>query len=316
MYKKIFTLYTLHFTLYTLFIGCAPRTIVMQRQAITVEETERVKRELVGPKRRIGVVEFENKTAYGARRLGTSASDVLVTELVKSERFIVVEREKLSKVMDEQKLGQTGLIDPHTAASVGRILGLNAIVIGSISQFGVKTGGADYLITQSREQVAESVVDIRLIDVDTGQILYADSGKGVAKRRTGSILGLGTRAGYDETLEGESLRAAIVKFVGNIISQVNRKPWSCRIADIDRDTIYLNAGLASGLKVGTRLRVYQLGREIRDPTTGLVIGNVENEVGDIEVQRHFGEDGSIAKIITKVPGSTLAKNDLCRLIDK
>ncbi|MBU2567515.1 MAG: CsgG/HfaB family protein [Elusimicrobia bacterium] len=290
--------------------GCAPSSTVRMQQAVSVRETQKVEAKMTGPKRRIGVVDFENKTAYGAQRLGTSASDILITELVKSEKFIVVERDKLNKIMEEQKLGQSGIVDSVTAVQVGKILGLNAMVTGSISQFGVKTGGADYLLTQSKQQVAECTVDIRVVDVETGQILYADAGKGVAKRGTGQVLGLGTRAGYDETLEGESLRAAIAKFTENIIWQVNKKPWSCRVAEVDKATIYLNAGLASGLNVGEKLKVYHLGREIKDPTTGLVLGNIEDEIADIEVVRHFGEDGSIAKIIKGTPPS---KNDICRL---
>ena len=63
--------------------------------------------------------EFENKTTYGAR-LGESATDILITELVKTNRFIVVERDKMDKLLEEQKLGLTGVIDPNTAAKAGK----------------------------------------------------------------------------------------------------------------------------------------------------------------------------------------------------
>jgi curli biogenesis system outer membrane secretion channel CsgG len=290
--------------------SCAPRTTVQRKQVMSVDVTEKVKSEMTGPRRRVGVIDFENKTAYGQRRLGNSASDILVTELVKSGKFVVVEREKMEKLLEEQKLGATGMLDAATAAKIGKILGLNAIVTGAVSQFGVKTGGSEYLLAQSKRHTAECTVDVRVIDVETGQILYADSGRGKATSATGSILGLGTSGGYDETLEGESLRAAIVQIVDNIMSQVNGKPWSCRIADVDKNTVYLNAGQMSGLRVGTELRVFHLGREITDPTTGLVIGNVEDETAQIKVGRYFGEDGSVAEIIN---GSAPSKNDVCRL---
>ncbi|MEW6041699.1 MAG: CsgG/HfaB family protein, partial [Elusimicrobiota bacterium] len=290
--------------------SCAPATTVKRKQAMSVDVTEKVKSDITGPRRRIGVVEFENKTSYGQRRLGTGASDVLVTELVKSDKFIVVEREKMQKLIDEQKLGTTGIVDAATAAKIGRILGLNAVVIGAVSQFGVKTGGSDYLLTQSKRQTAECTVDVRVVDVETAQILLADSGKGVASSKTGSVLGLGTSGGYDETLEGDALRAAIVQLVDNIISQVNTKPWSCRVADVDKNNVYLNAGQRSGLKEGAKLKVFHLGREITDPSTGLVIGNVEDEIATIEVKRYFAEDGSIAEL---VEGTAPSKNDICRI---
>ena len=69
--------------------ACAPSKTVKQQQATSVNETELVASKYTGPKRRIGVVEFENKSAYGQGRLGGAASDILVTELVKSGKFIV-----------------------------------------------------------------------------------------------------------------------------------------------------------------------------------------------------------------------------------
>lgn len=278
----------------------------------TVQETKKVVSKYTGPKRRIGVVDFENKTAYGQARLGTAASDILLTELAKTGKFIVVERDKMGKLMEEQKLGMSGAIDPNTAAQVGRILGLNAIVTGSVSQFGVKTEGSEYLLAQSKRQVAEATVDIRVVDTETGQILHADSGKGVVKKTASSVLGLGTRTGYDETLEGEALRAAVVKFVDNIISQVNKKPWSCRVADVVGQDVYLNAGQQSGLEDGMKLSCFHLGREIKDPTTGLVIGFAEEPMGTLKIERFFGEDGSVGRMA----GASLpSPKDLCRFIE-
>src|SRR6185295_6975736 len=111
--------------------GCAASQKTTMQQAVSSNVTQHAESQYTGPKRRVGIVDFENKTAYGTR-LGSSASDILVTELVKSGKFIVVERDKMAKLMEEQKLGMTGAIDPKTAASVGKIMGLNAIVTGSI----------------------------------------------------------------------------------------------------------------------------------------------------------------------------------------
>jgi len=290
----------------TLITGCSPSTTVKQKQAMTIDKNTT----LAGLKRRIGVVDFQNKTTYGANRLGTSASDILITELAKSNRFIVVERDKLEHLMAEQKLGLSGAVDPNTAAKMGKILGLNAIVTGAISQFGEQTEGSEYLITQSKNQVVKCTVDIRVVDVETGQVLYADSGAGLARKHTGGVLGLGTRAGYDETLEGEALRAAIVKFVNNIIDQVSKKPWSCRVADVDGQSVYLNAGHDSGLPIGQKLTAYHIGRPIKDPASGLVIGNTEEKVGELKVVRYFGDDGSVAEVSG---GSSPAANDISRV---
>ncbi len=275
-----------------------------------MDVTEKVKSAYTGPRRRIGVVAFENKAPYAQARIGNTATDILITELVKSGKFIVVERDKMDKLLEEQKLGQSGAVDANTAAKVGKILGLNAIVTGSISQFGLKKEGKDFIISQSKQQIVECTVDIRVVDVETGQILLADSGKGVAQKNSGKFLGMGNQSKYDETLEGEALRAAIVKFVDNIISQVNKKPWSCRVAAVSNGTIYLNAGLESGLQVGQKLKVFYQGANIVDPTTGLVLGQEEKEIGTIKIASFFGENGSVANVVN---GSMPEPKALCRL---
>jgi curli biogenesis system outer membrane secretion channel CsgG len=290
----------------TLVGGCTPSTKVKQQDTMTIDKPKG----MASLKRRVGVVDFENKTKYGEARLGTSASDVLITELVKSGKFIVVERGKLSTIMSEQKLGMSGAIDATTAAKVGRILGLNAIVTGAVTQFGSQTEGSEYLIAQSKRQVVKATVDIRVVDAETGQILYADSGSGLGVKKTGGVLGLGTRAGYDESLEQEALRAAIVKFVNNIVDQIEKKPWSCRVADAEGQNVYLNAGSDSGLPIGTTLAAYRIGREIKDPSTGLAIGNTEDKIGEIKVTRYFGDDGSVAEL---QKGTLPGKGDIARL---
>lgn len=293
--------------------GCAPSKSVRTQQTMSVSETEKVVSKFTGPKRRIGVVEFENKSAYGQGRLGGAASDILVTELVKSGKFIVVERDRMGKIMEEQKLQTQGLIDSQTAVQIGQIMGLEAIVVGSVSQFGVKKEGSDYLITQSKRQVAEVAVDLRLIDVQSGQVILADSGKGRAKTTKASFLGMGTKGGYDETLEGEALRAALVQFVENAASQLNKKAWSCMVADASGDELYLNAGQDSGLETGVKLDCYRQGAEIRDPRSNQVIGHREEYLGRAEVERYCGEGGDCAVArMGKANGSAKAK-DICRL---
>ncbi len=295
--------------------ACAPRTKSYRKQAPSANVTKRYESKYVGPKRRIGVVEFENKTAYGSR-LGSAASDILVTELAKTGRFVVVERDKLNKILGEQKLQASGAIDPRTAGEVGKILGLNAIVTGAVSQFGVKKEGSEYVIVQSKRQVAEAVVDIRLVDAETGQVIFADSGTGVAKNKKGSVLGLGGRGGYDETIEGKALREAIVQFTENIVSQVSKRPWSCRIAGAKGDSVYLNAGPNMGIEKGAELKCFSLGKQIMDPTTGLVLGHEEEEIGTVRVTGPLGTsgEGSIARMI-KMVGRTPQAKDICRMAD-
>lgn len=294
--------------------ACAPKASVKRQQAMTATETERVESKYTGPKRRIAVVDFENKTAYGQNRLGSAATDVLITELAKTGKFVVVEREKLNRVLEEQKFQSSGAVDPRTVVKIGKILGVNAIVTGVISQFGEKTQGSDYLIVQSKKQIAETTIDVRVVDTETGQVLYADSGKGTGKSTLRNVLGMGGRGGYDETLAGDTLRAAIVQFTDNIVSQVNKKPWSCRIAAVKSGVLYLNAGPTMGVERGMELDCFHLGAEVLDPTTGLVLGNEEVSLGRAVIEGPLGDsgEGSIARL-TRASGPAPTAKDICRL---
>ena len=293
--------------------GCAAGLGVKMKQDVSANVTKKVDSKYTGPKRRVGVVDFENKTAYGQQRLGPqSASDILISELVKTGKFIVVERDKMNKLMEEQKLGLTGAIDARTAAQMGKILGLNAIVTGAISNFGTRTTGSDYLLAQSKRQEATCTVDVRVVDAETGQILYADSGKGVSKVSSGGFLGMGTKGGYAESIEGDALRAAVSELIVNITSQINKKPWSSRIAQVANGKVYLSAGTESGLEVGQKLKVFSQGAEIRDPDSGLVLGREEEETGEMEVINHAGDKLSVGKVIK---GRTPSKGDICRLVE-
>lgn len=265
-----------------------------------------------GFKYRIAVVDFEDKTKYGQARLGSAISDILTTELAKSDIFIIVEREKLQRVFEEQKLQQSGLIQDESVVALGQILGLNALITGSVSQFGMKVEGENALFVQTKRQIAEAVVDIRVIDAQTGKVLYADSGKGTAKKESGSFLGMGSSAGYDETLGGKALREAILKFVNNIVLKISNERWFCTIAELEGNNIYLDAGIESGLEIGTCLEVYHTGKEVRS-ASGELIGKIEEKIGTIKIVKYFGNNGSIAEIES---GSISYKGDICRIAEK
>ena len=258
-----------------------------------------------GPKRRIAVVAFDNKTPYGQRELGNSASDILVTELQKTNQFILIEREKVQQILDEQRFQASDLVEPMTVAKVGRLLGASAIVTGAVTQFGQKEEGVEAIVYQRRTQIAECTVDLRIVDVATGEILVADSGRGEAEQTVQGTLGLGGRSSYDSTLAGEALRAAIFKFSKNVVDRMQRVPWSARVAEVDAGKVYLDAGMKTQVPLGAELEVLRPGKEIISPTTGKSMGQTTTEVGRVKVLEYFGDDGSVAQIVS---GDVAAKD--------
>ena len=163
-------------------------------------------------------MEFEDKSGYGKGRIGTAASDVLTTYLVESNQFQVIERQQMAKLLEEQKFQQSGAVDVKSAVQVGKLLGVEYMAYGAVTNFGMRTEATNAIFFQQKELIAESQVDVRLINVQTGVIMFAKHGRGKATREVRGSLGLGGRMSYDETLAGDSLRAAIVKMMDNLIA--------------------------------------------------------------------------------------------------
>jgi len=267
-----------------------------------------------GPKKRVAISKFVNKTAYGKGRLGTSASDKLSTHLVKSNAFIVIEREELGKVMGEQALGMSGAVSSTTAAKAGNLLGAQALIVGSISEFGYTKTGQDAGIFKSKKQTVRAVVDIRAIDTTTGMIVFAEQGIGEVDKETSQFLGFGSKSGYDETLNGKALNAAIVKVMSNLVTNLDKMEWSGKIAKVsDNGNVIINAGTKTGLTIGDVLNVSSLGEMIIDPDTGVAMGREPgNPKGKLEVASFFGADGALCKV---KEGMGFERGDQVKLAD-
>src|SRR3990170_165021 len=157
-----------------------------------------------------------------------------MTELSKSGLFILVSRgQDLDLVLDEQDLAKSDMVKAGTGAKGGEVLGLSAIVTGAVSQFGVKQKSATYLVGASKVQTAEATVDVRVIDASSGRVIFAESGTGIHEESSTQVLGIGGSKGYDETMEGKALRAAISKFLDNLIARMETIEWSGKVASVD-----------------------------------------------------------------------------------
>ncbi|MFP4039788.1 MAG: CsgG/HfaB family protein [Desulfosudaceae bacterium] len=295
--------------------GCSPKMTgaVKDDSSLTGVGDDLGKRqgEYTGPKLRVGVVNFQNKTSSKNVGFGEAAADILGTILHKTGQFIIIPQQDMKSILDQQSLGTSGAIDPSTAAKMGKVMGLNAIVTGAITEYSEVEEGQDLLIHKSKKQVARVTVDYRVVDTTTGVQLLADSGRGVYDKSTGGFLGLGSKSSYDSDLKQGALRDALQKAMVNMMDQLESTEWRGRIAQIKGDTVYVNAGKKTGLKVGDVLKAQELGEMVHDPQTREAIGRAPGNVkGELMVTGFFGKDGSVATIRS---GDGFKANDLVML---
>jgi curli biogenesis system outer membrane secretion channel CsgG len=275
-----------------------------------------------GLKKMIAVVEFEDKSDrsrwnWTGPNPGRGMSDMLMTALVQSGEFSVMEREQLDHVLAEQNLGQSGMVTAQTAPQLGKLLGVTAIVYGSVSEFGYMAsdtggrisglGGAGFSKTTARVSI-----DVRIIDTTTGEILLAETASD-EKTQMGLKLStedfsFGHKGKFDQTLVGKATREAIEDLVESIVETLEDVPWTGRIIKASGMKIYLNAGQSTGITAGMKFNVYRMGEALIDPVTGLDLGAEEELLGVIEAS-DIKEKYAICSVVS---GSGFDAGDMVR----
>ncbi|HPR88612.1 MAG TPA: CsgG/HfaB family protein [bacterium] len=277
-------------------------------------------------KKRVAVFTFEDKTNHqyhwwSGQPVGEGMADMLITELVKSGRYQVLERTEIQKVMDEQALGQSGAVTQESAAKVGQLLGVELAVVGAVTEFGWAEGNMGGSLAKKglglgvKTTSATVAVDVRLVNTSTGEILAADN---VRKTESKKGLSLNTNAfdfdnrdKFDESIVGKATRQAIDEIVQKIDVNMANVKWQAKIIKADAQ-VFINAGAASGIENGQQLVVFRAGEELVDPDTGISLGSEETQVGVIEVVNNTVGNGkaAICKIIS---GSGFQRNDIVRM---
>ncbi len=243
-----------------------------------------------GLKNKVAVTKFENNTRFGERRLGDNISDVLITELSKTQRFIILERDKIDEILAQVTLSQMGLTEGFLDEI--ELLDADFIITGSITQYSVVTTGSSNLLTQSKLQTAKVAADVRLINVRTGEIVLATSGQGSAESRLDKVLGMGQTGGYNESLEMEAFRAAVIQVTENILASIDQTPWTCDVVKITGLKVYIDAGRRSNIQLGDRLGIYTKGKAIMD-LSGIILGYDEIKIAEGIVTNYIGDNGAV-----------------------
>ncbi len=243
-------------------------------------------------KKRVAVSRFEDRSGSGYSHVGDGVADMLATALVKSGKFTVVERQDLDRVLQEQKLGQSGIVTEQSAAKVGRVLGVELLVIGSVSEFGTSereiSGNVPMFGGGIKRNTARAVVDIRLVNTTTAEVIAAEKEEG-----SESTTGLNVRyekidfsntSAWDNTDIGKAAREAVDGCVELIAKNMEKIPWSGRILKVNADgTVLMKPGSEGNVTAGLEFDVYREGEELIDPDTGNPLGREEEKVGKIKV---------------------------------
>jgi len=223
-------------------VACAPTATVMTTGGQSIDQAQA--EDYNGPKARMAVGEFTDKTAKGGwsggwrgmfgmdwRSIGDGMREMLTTALFNTSRYIVLERAQLGAVMKEQDLGASGRIKKGTEAPVGEIYGADLIITAAVTEFDGSAkgaGGATKILgvaVGGGLKKAHVAIDIRIIDAKTSQIVAATNvqgsassfGLGGATRLGGSLpVAMG---GFSKTPTEKAIRVCIEEAVRYVVSK-------------------------------------------------------------------------------------------------
>jgi curli biogenesis system outer membrane secretion channel CsgG len=274
-----------------------------------------------GRKTRVAVLDFDYATVRSNAAavfgtdidIGQGISDLLVTNLVKDGSFSVVERKALDKIMAEQNFSNSDRADANSAAKLGKILGVDAMIVGSITQFGNDNkntgiggvgGGLGRIgLGSVGQKTGKAVVGLttRVINIDTAEILAVAEGKGESKRTSTSVGGFGGgwsgfgggrvnmgSSDFQNTIIGEAVKAAVDQLSGNVVGQQTKVAQrnvvvQGLVAAVTGKQVVLNVGSKAGVRVGDQLTIQRVTQEIKDPASGRVIRRLATDVGVVKV---------------------------------
>ena len=170
------------------------------------DEVALVKRE--GPK--IGIFPFDVKGDPGID-IGKMAQDILVTSFFKRTKLPIVERHKVETLYDEQNRSNMSQ----------RILPVDAIVQGHITAISPSTESRNWLLWQEKYKKLEVVVDIRCIDVRSGEIIFCDKGRAVISSTNNfKVLFIWPVIESDKEVSEEAIRGAIEDFLWYSVDKI------------------------------------------------------------------------------------------------
>lgn len=185
----------------------------------------------------VGVAEFTNDThaSWWYSDVGRDLASMLTNELASTEKFKIVERAKLGKVLEEQDLVEAGRISKKTGAKIGKLTGAQYLVYATVTAFDTNTAGTGGGIgfrgisVGGKKEEAYLAIDLRVVDTTTGEIEFTRTveGRATSYGVSGGLSRGGFSGGlskYEKTPTGKAIRGAIIEITDYL---------SCAMVDKD-----------------------------------------------------------------------------------
>ncbi len=291
------------------FAGCASQSppIEQKESAYSQQEQRQAQQQALQQsqlqklnlKRKVALGRITNETLHGKSLLrdthedvlGKQVTDMLSKSLTESGNFLVFERPDISRLQDEAALTGQEL----------KLVGVDALLIGSLTEFGRRTTGESGFLSSSKKQTAYAKVDLRLVDAVTGQVSAAFSGSGEASIENVNVAGFGSKADYDAAINDRAISIAIAEAVNEFTQLAASKPWQSSILAMEDGVVFMGGGMSQGVKPGMEFDVLLRGKTVKSEQTGFMIQLPGKKIARVKVISMFGnteaDEGSVIEVV-------------------
>jgi hypothetical protein len=262
---------------------------------------------LKGLKRKICIVDFEDRTGLRTEKYGELATVRLLEELEKSQRAVLVDKEVVWEALAREGIEAQGLTEPHAMKKAHQLLGIQAFITSSISDLQVVSSPpvGDRGIKSSMASVR---IELRLIDASTGNLLRT------FVEKNPSFISVATGLHSDHQSILRAIDYDVPRALQGMLRFLDFLEWSSTVARVEDGKVYIHAGRLTGLQVGAILDVYEPGEEIINPITKFSLGwTTGQQKGKVVVTHLFGVDASVAEPIN---GAEFTANDIVKIPQK
>ncbi len=288
--------------------------------AIYAQGTEQLQ---VKTKKRVAVLDFEFASTgltgggfslFGAGGPAKGISDLITNSLVRNGTYIVIERSRIQEILKEQNLGASGRIEATTAAQIGRALGADILIIGSVNRFNLESntsGGSVFGIgSATTKNVAEVKLAARMVGTTTGEIIVAADGAGTEEQNDSAVVvrGFGSTGSATNNTD-KLLSSASEKAVEQVVAQLAAASATVAalpsvlpnitavVADVSGKSLTLNKGGKDGFKPGMIVSIERVTKEIKDPATGQILRRQTSQIGRVQLTEVDG-GSAVGKVLS------------------
>ena len=229
-------------------------------------------------KRKIAILPFEDRTQFTLEKFGEVIADRLAKKM-EDEVFTsqVIDREMMRLTLTRSGLTARDLSNPSKTTVLNKTLGIQGVIVGTVyGPFVTTTDPVEY----EKTSMAIVRVAVKFIDTSQGRVVK----EFIATNPLGGSEEFGVLS--EERAKYRALDLAVDQIIAQLVSAIQGMDWLTRIALVEGNTVYLNAGNRTGLKKGDLLEVYSAGD----------VGGAK-PIGRIKVSKLFGVDAAVAQVI-------------------